>query len=252
MKVAVCLFGQPRNYKKGHEVLSQFLKKQDVVADFFYHAWTLEPGRIYPSSPHRNINLSSLTYNQNTITELNELYKPIAHYHEPQKTEFNPERFANTLAYKNTVNSKKKENMNNVLSQMYSRTIVRDLLNNHIFKNKISYNKVIMTRFDYSATLDFNLRDLDASYTYVAGKNYPQRCILPDTFIIAPQSVFLEWFTLYTTLEDVLNNKELYTEMKKYGELLEINPEEIIMANYLYHNVTLDLVKYVPFIKTGL
>ena len=252
MKVAVCLFGQPRNYKKGHEVLSQFLKKQDVVADFFYHAWTLEPGRIYPSSPHRNINLSSLTYNQNTITELNELYKPIAHYHEPQKTEFNPERFANTLAYKNTVNSKKKENMNNVLSQMYSRTIVRDLLNNHIFKNKISYNKVIMTRFDYSATLDFNLDDLDASYTYVAGKNYPQRCILPDTFIIAPQSVFLEWFTLYTTLEDVLNNKELYTEMKKYGELLEINPEEIIMANYLYHNVTLDLVKYVPFIKTGL
>ena len=252
MKVAVCLFGQPRNYKKGHEVLSQFLKKQDVVADFFYHAWTLEPGRIYPSSPHRNINLSSLTYNQNTITELNELYKPIAHYHEPQKTEFNPERFANTLAYKNTVNSKKKENMNNVLSQMYSRTIVRDLLNNHIIKNKISYSKVIMTRFDYSATLDFNLDDLDASYTYVAGKNYPQRCILPDTFIIAPQSVFLEWFTLYTTLEDVLNNKELYTEMKKYGELLEINPEEIIMANYLYHNVTLDLVKYVPFIKTGL
>ena len=252
MKVAVCLFGQPRNYKKGHEVLSQFLKKQDVVADFFYHAWTLEPGRIYPSSPHRNINLSSLTYNQNTITELNELYKPVAHYHEPQKTEFNPERFANTLAYKNTVNSKKKENMNNVLSQMYSRTIVRDLLNNHIIKNKISYSKVIMTRFDYSATLDFNLDDLDASYTYVAGKNYPQRCILPDTFIIAPQSVFLEWFTLYTTLEDVLNNKELYTEMKKYGELLEINPEEIIMANYLYHNVTLDLVKYVPFIKTGL
>ena len=40
--------------------------------------------------------------------------------------------------------------------------------------------------------------------------------------------------------------------MKKYGELLEINGEEIIMANYLYHNVTLDLVKYVPFIKTGL
>jgi len=252
MKVAVCLFGQPRNYKKGHEVLSQFLKKQDVVADFFYHAWTLEPGRIYPSSPHRNINLSSLTYNQNTITELNELYKPVAHYHEPQKTEFNPERFANTLAYKNTVNSKKKENMNNVLSQMYSRTIVRDLLNNHILKNKTSYNKVIMTRFDYNAPLDFNLHDLISSYTYVAGKNYPQRCILPDTFIIAPQSVFLEWFTLYTTLEDVLNNKELYTEMKKYGELLEINPEEIIMAYYLYHNVTLDLVKYVPFIKTGL
>jgi hypothetical protein len=252
MKIAVCLFGQPRNYKKGHEVLSQFFKKQDVVPDFFYHAWTLEPGRIYPSSPHRNIKLSSLTYNQNTITELNELYKPVAHYHEPQKTEFNPERFATTLAYKNTVNSKKKENMNNVLSQMYSRTIVRDLLNNHILKNKTSYNKVIMTRFDYSATLDFNLHDLDPSYTYVAGKNYPQRCILPDTFIIAPQSVFLEWFTLYTSLEDVLNYKELYTEMKKYGELLEINPEEIIMAHYLYHNVTLDLVKYVPFIKTGL
>jgi hypothetical protein len=109
-----------------------------------------------------------------------------------------------------------------------------------------------MTRFDYNAPLDFNLHDLDPSYTYVAGKNYPQRCILPDTFIIAPQSVFLEWFTLYTTLEDVLNYKDLYTEVKKYGELLEINSEEIIMANYLYHNVTLDLVKYVSFIKTGL
>jgi len=253
MRVAICLFGQPRNYKKGYDTISQFITQQkNITADFFYHAWTLEPGRIYPTSPYRNISINNLIYNKNTITELNQLYKPIAHLYETQKTDFSPQQFETTLAYKNTVTPSKKENMNNVLSQMYSRSVVRNLLNQHILTTKIYYNTVIITRFDYGGPLNFKLGDLDLSYTHVAGKNYPQRCILPDTFIMAPQQVFLDWFTIYENMDRVLNTEDIYVRAKKYGELIQLNGEEIIMAHYLFHHIDLSRVKYVPFIPIGL
>ena len=135
---------------------------------------------------------------------------------------------------------------------MYSRSAVRNLLNQHILTNKAYYNTIIMTRFDYGGTLDFKLSDIDLSYTYVAGKNYPQRCILPDTFIMAPQTTFLDWFAMYDNMERVLNTTDVYINAKKYGETIEINGEEIIMAHYLFYNSTLNRVKYVPFIQIGL
>jgi hypothetical protein len=253
MRIAICLFGQPRNYQKGYEVLTQFLTQQkNVTADFFYHTWTLEPGRIYPTFSPRHISISNLTYNQNTISELNKLYKPIAHSYETQKIDFTPQRFETTLAYKNTVSPKKKENMNNVLSQMYSRSAVRNLLNQHILSTNTFYNTVIMTRFDYGGALNFKLNNLDLSYTYVAGKNYPQRCILPDTFIMAPQAIFLDWFAMFENMDRVLNTTDVYTSAKKYGETIEINGEEIILAHYLFYNAVLERVKYSPFIQIGL
>ena len=142
--------------------------------------------------------------------------------------------------------------MNNVLSQMYSRSAVRNLLNQHILSTNTSYNTVIMTRFDYGGALNFKLNNLDLSYTYVGGKNYPQRCILPDTFIMAPQGIFLDWFAIYDNLQRVLNTADVYTSAKKYGETIEINPEEIILAHYLFYNAGLERVKYSPFIQIGL
>ena len=253
MRLAICLFGQPRNYKKGYEVLTNFIKKQgDITVDFFYHAWILEAGRIYASQSPRKIPIQELIPDKDIQGNLIELYKPIAHVYETQKTDFSPQRFETTLAYKNTVSPKKKENMNNVLSQMYSRSAVRNLLNQHILSTNTSYTTVIMTRFDYGGTLDFKVDNLDLSYTYVAGKNYPQRCILHDTFIMAPQAVFIDWFALYDTMERVLNTSDIYTSAKKYGETIEINPEELILAHYLFYNATLERVKYVPFIQIGL
>jgi len=253
MRLAICLFGQPRNYKKGYEVLTNFIKKQEnTTVDIFYHAWILEPGRIYASQSPRKIPIQELIPDKNIQSNLFELYKPVAHVYETQKTDFSPQQFETTLAYKNTVSPKKKENMNNIFSQMYSRSAVRNLLNQHILTNKAYYNTIIMTRFDYGGTLDFKLSDIDLSYTYVAGKNYPQRCILPDTFIMAPQTTFLDWFAMYDNMERVLNTTDVYINAKKYGEMIEINPEEIIMAHYLFYNSTLNRVKYVPFIQIGL
>jgi hypothetical protein len=109
-----------------------------------------------------------------------------------------------------------------------------------------------MTRFDYGGALDFKLSNLDLSYTYVPGKNYPQRCILPDTFIMAPQATFLDWFAIFENMDRVLNTADIYTSAEKYGETIEINGEEIILAHYLFYNTGLERVKYSPFIQIGL
>ena len=42
MRVAVVLFGQPRDYLKGYNNTMAFIKQQkDCKFDFFYHTWKL-------------------------------------------------------------------------------------------------------------------------------------------------------------------------------------------------------------------
>ena len=58
--------------------------------------------------------------------------------------------------------------------------------------------------------------------------------------------------------EKNLNNNDLNILVKNYSEELEINPEVLIFANYLYVNIekfnksNIDNIKYISQIKTGL
>jgi hypothetical protein len=57
---------------------------------------------------------------------------------------------------------------------------------------------------------------------------------------MAPQDVFLKWFTIYEELENLINNKELKKSVNLFGENLEINPEELLFASYILHYKNLD------------
>jgi hypothetical protein len=57
---------------------------------------------------------------------------------------------------------------------------------------------------------------------------------------------------MFENMDRVLNTTDVYTSAKKYGETIEINGEEIILAHYLFYNAGLERVKYSPFIQIGL
>jgi hypothetical protein len=57
---------------------------------------------------------------------------------------------------------------------------------------------------------------------------------------------------MFENMDRVLNTADVYVNAKKYGETIEINGEEMVMAHYLFYNSTLNRVKYVPFIQIGL
>ena len=254
MKVAFLLYGQPRDYSIGFAHINNFVKKQKGVHfDFFFHCWTIEKGQTYPHSPWRTINKNSRNYSENVVEHLNQLYNPCAMSHEQQITDFPKSLYDDTIAYKEyTVNNPALlKNINNTLSQMYSRNKVRNLLYNHMKEHNSNYDFVIMTRFDYKYSPNINLNYLDTSTVYAADTLCPRK-LIPDTFIISPTNVFLDWFNIYDEIESVINNLDLMNTVLKFGEHISLNPEQLIFAKYILHNKNVDKVRYLSSIESGL
>jgi hypothetical protein len=240
MKIAVVLYGQPRDYMKGYKNIMRFIQAQEVDADFFYHAWTIGPHDRYEAAKWRPIPYADLEYKGDVASHLNELYRPVLHECEPSRTfAINP--YMNTLAYRNTVTPAKIQNMGNVFSQMYSRNRARNLL----LKAEANYDYVIMTRFDLDFSPDIRLTDLDPSKVYVSAAHCPRK-ILPDNFILAPKEIILKWFS---EIPSILNDERLSEKIRGFGERLEINPEELLFAQYVFHYGDLDRIVYHPAIR---
>ena len=74
MRVAYCLYGQPRRFKEGYDNIMIFLKKTpDITFDFFYHTWFDRNLKNYECSPWRFIGGEELKVESNIIENLNEL-----------------------------------------------------------------------------------------------------------------------------------------------------------------------------------
>ena len=241
MKIAVVLYGQPRDYMKGYKNIMRFIQSQEAGADFFYHAWTIGPDDRYEASKWRPIPATDLEYKGDVAARLKVLYKPVLHECEPSR-DFAVNPYMDTLAYRNTVTPAKIRNMGNVLSQMYSRNRARNLL----LKSEAKYDYVIMTRFDLDFSPDILLKELDPSKIYVSAAHCPRK-IMPDNFILAPKEIVLKWFA--EGLAEILDDERLSEKIRGFGERLEINPEELLFAQYVFHYGDLDRIVYHPAIR---
>lgn len=242
MRVACVLYGQPRDYIKGYNNIMEFYKNQEnVIFDFFYHCWTLNPGEEYKVSPWREINKNTLYYAENIEESIKNLYNPICYEYEVQKT-FDATKYKNTIAYNNTTGLAL-DNISNTLSQMYSRNKARNLLDAHIKHTNICYDFVIMPRFDMPTMPNLKLTELDKSKTYISDIHRP-RNITPDFVFITPTKTFLEWFNIYEELIDILDNESLLKIVNSLGEKIYINPEELILAKYILHNKNINNIAY--------
>jgi len=245
MRLAVLLFGQPRRYEEGYKNLSRFLSQQTTVeVDFFYHCWTLNQGEVFSNSPYRKISKEELVYTTGSQEGLLALYKPVAYEYEFTK-EFDETPYKNSLAYKNTLcNPIKIKNCKNVFSQIYSRNKVRTLFAEYVQKKQIQYDFVCMTRFDLTFSPTLHIAALDPSKVYVSNLYSPRRKILPDLFILMPQSICIQWFTLYDDLKIIIDTPSLLKEVQKMGETIDINTEELILAKYILEFKSLKDIVY--------
>jgi hypothetical protein len=244
MRVAVVLFGQPRDYLKGYNNIIRFIKLQNNCEfDFFYHCWSLNENETYKHSPWRNLEKTSLIYSKNTIAHLQELYNPISCEIENQSDiTFDKSLYINSIAFNNTP-EQNKANVNNTLFQMYSRNKARNLLYEYLEKTKKSYDFVLTLRFDISNMPEVNLDSLNTSMVHVSNVHHPRK-IISDNCIIAPTKVYLDWFTIYDKLEELINNTELMETICALGEDIIINPEQLAFSNYIFHYKNLDNISY--------
>jgi hypothetical protein len=244
MKVACLLYGQPRDYISGYnKIMDFFFKQPNISVDFFYHCWVLNNNEKFSASPWRNIDSQYLNYNCTIEEELKNLYKPISFEYENQnKIKFDDSVFNNTIAYYNTTHEKNK-NINNTLYQLYSRNKVRNLLASYTKNSNTIYDFVIMVRFDILHMPNIFLNKLDLSKIHISNILLPRK-IIPDNCIISPLKIFLEWFNIYEELNLILDNKNLEGNLKLLDENLEINPEELIFAKFIFHYNNIDNISY--------
>lgn len=242
MKIALVLYGQPREVERGYATISAYLKGVDV--DVVYHCWTLPPSETFAHSPWRSLDPKTLQYTDAIPDRLRQLYRPVAYAYEVQTEDaLAGLAYTETLAYANT-QGQKRPNTRNTLFQMYSRTKARNLFAAHVAATGARYDAVLTTRFDIGSMPSTPLEQLDLSKTYVSSLHLPRR-ILPDNCIIAPQQVYLDWFTVYDELPLRLNDASLAREVQSLGERFEINPEEVLFMQYIARFGTLRNIRTV-------
>ena len=136
MKIAICLYGQPRDYKQGHKCISNLIKvNNENTYDIFFHCW-IDDNIKYECSPWRKIDEKTLFIgNQNVVkNDISQLYKPVSYLYEKPLDKNNDklllefEYIKKSIAYKNS-SVEKQNNIYNTYSQIYSRNKVKDFDN---------------------------------------------------------------------------------------------------------------------------
>jgi hypothetical protein len=246
MKVAFCLYGQPRMIDEGYKYIQEFINRhKDVEFDFFYHTWYIDPcddkPMYYDGAPWRNSpNSIELIIKKDIINRINELYKPKAGYYE------NPRYFDNSivkpsLLYENTISKCGKNtdnvinNISNTLSCIYTCQKVRDILLEWIKKNNIQYDFVVSSRFDFLNSININLHTLDSSKLYTSNMHVPRNIIAGANFYISNVDIFLNFFNTYDNISILKNNESIFNKINSFKEMFIVNVEQLITSNYLYY-----------------
>lgn len=252
MKIAVCLYGQPRDYKNGYMCIDNLIKKNDEnTYDFFFHCW-IDDNIEYDVSPWRKIDKNTLIIkNENVVkNDISQLYKPKSYLYE-KPLDKNKEELLNEMeyikkskAYANC-NDRKKDNIYNTFSQIYSRNKVKDLFEEYITTTKTHYDYVISTRFDgFNIPKEVKLTNIQQPKIYTSSMFRP-RYIIPDNFLIIPPEIYINWFNIYKNIKNIINNKDIELKMNNIKEKLEFNMEELLLSNYLFYGYDVNDIEYV-------
>ena len=240
LRVALCLFGQPRRFKEGHTIFMDWLKAphhSNIDVDVFFHAWFMPPTPgekiVFTTSPYRTLDEEDTEIQEGTIDKLNQLYNPVASA-EDKPIEFDRKMYDSSLLYRRS-NEFAHENANNTLSQQYSRQRVRDLLLDHTKTHGIKYDFVIGSRFDFINPITVNINELNPRKVHLTACRFPRKH-LPDPLIISNQRVFMKLFNVFNNFRNIINNDTLAKHFAKTcKELYIFHPEEILHMNYIYY-----------------
>ena len=210
MKIAICLYGQPRDYKNGYNCISNLIKVNNQnIYDIFFHCW-INDNIKYECSPWRKIDEKILFIENKTVVEndILELYKPISYLFDKPLDKNSDvllmeiEYIKKSIAYLNS-NNIKKNNIYNILSQIYSRSKVKDLFEKYIISTKTNYDMVISTRFDgFKFPKNININKYKKNKIYISSMHLP-RYIIPDNFLIIPPEIYINWFDLYNNIKNI-------------------------------------------------
>lgn len=230
MKVALCLYGQPRVYREGYNSLKKLIDTHSL--DVFCHFWYSEKHEPYTGPPWRKINNQPLKKPEDLLS----LYKPIKWLHEEPR-EFKVD--TSTVGFQKS----RGVNASNILSQIHSRQSVRDILLDYCKESNTTYDYVIVTRYDILITkLPENIFAF-ANNILVPGTHLNRPLAVNDNFGVYRFEDFSKVFNFRERLDRLLTNgpgciEEIsaFKSMDDYRSIIggtKLNMEEILVGSIL-------------------
>jgi len=204
-KIALCISGQPRSYKKGHQYIKQNLLDHHSV-DVFYHTW----------------------WNEKTdFAEIETLYdpvdflieKPLPNIYEKKYTRIPSEKYPAYFT----------------VSAFYSIFKANKLKKIYEKRNNFIYDWVIRIRFDFAlnVTIDFSL--LDNNKLYIPNcRLSPLRDYGNDQFALGSSATINKYSSTFFILD------KFYNENKSI-----MIGEDMLRDNFILHNLIGDKLVYV-------
>jgi len=198
MKIAVCLSGQPRNFREGYSYFSQAFISHEV--DYFIHHWfhndeTEDP--IFILSGGTNEGRISWIPEKDTDKKMIELFKPKSYLFEKRK-EFTDHKYSKEFMKMPTPDA---------LSMFYSRNECAKLFDAYLKENNTKYDLTISTRPDVAifpqTDLSNQITDSDFIYTaYVAGNEWNNGQVNPALIASSSSNIsyFLKMYVHYKAL----------------------------------------------------
>ncbi len=188
MKIALCLYGQPRFFKsESYRSLKEHIVDR-YNADVFFHTWwspECAGNDIYITAPHTGGKI--LKGEDDVENELVSMYNPVLHKTDHPKV-FDLRECLNTTDREYDIWSRDYVPAN-ALSMYYSIKQVQSLKRQYEDEHSFTYDWVIMARFDH-LLIDFvSLRTLDTAKLYVPD-NCPNQRLHNDNFLMCSSSNF--------------------------------------------------------------
>jgi hypothetical protein len=262
MKIALLLYGQPRNINNMKVINSHnnlIINKYDT--DVFCHTYYSENG-IYTINP--NLKKETIKCDKRNLDIINNAYKPhlkVFKYDEPldepdnyrfslDKEKINPNKFKNeydlkianlitTLYYKCIIRKSNEFSMvtdlslTNNISQLYSINKVNKMFEEYSNKYDIKYDFIIVSRYDFVIDSLPQLDTLDSDYFYIRNDHI----FFPDTIYIFNPYFIKSQYTydyLDKILEKFLNdNREIDYSYNGLKDFWDWSTECIKYNNYL-------------------
>lgn len=240
--IALCLYGQPRDYKNGKKnIFTLFDGLQNFNVDVFINTWSPK-GSYYKVSPFRSIDKSTIVVEENIINNLESFFMPeVITYQDP--IIFKKRTYKKSKLYKHTTSKIMKKNINNTLSQMYSKNVVLNAFLKYQQRTKKKYDYVVGSRFDFYNNFDTNIENFDSSKINISSLSLPRIFIRTD-IVITDIHGLSNVYNAYENLDELINNETLFKEMELIGENPVFNAEELTTMNYLYNCKNLNNVNY--------
>jgi hypothetical protein len=141
-------------------------------------------------------------------------------------------------------NNDTKKNINNTMSNIYSKYRVSSIMKDYVINNKIDYDLCISIRFDFLNKIQIILKN-DIEFNKINCYNYnnPSRLYIADHFIITSYKLYIEYSSAYINLNNIIFNKDIKQYLLDVGCGFNIIPEAIVTGNmYLYYKNLYDII----------